>query len=150
MVEPGDPLMLDKQLCFAIYAAEHAFTRFYKPRLEALGLTYPQYLVLLILWEQDGLTIKQIGQRLFLDTGTLTPLLKRMEAAGHVRRRRDDTDERQVLIWMTEKGRALREKALGVPLQAFDASGMDLADLETLRADLVRLRQRLDETGGAG
>src|SRR3979490_2314027 len=79
-----DPLQLDKQLCFAIYAAGHAFTRFYKPRLDALGITYTQYLVFLVLWEQDGLTVRALGEKLFLDSGTLTPLLKRLEALGYL------------------------------------------------------------------
>src|SRR3954464_9290117 len=104
-------LKLDDQLCFSIYAAGHAFNRFYKPLLEPLGLTYPQYLVLLTLWEQDGLPLKAIGERLALDSGTLTPLLKRMEEAGLLTRVRDTTDERQVLVSLTPKGRRLRAKA---------------------------------------
>ena len=85
----ADPLKLDSMLCFAVYAAEHAFTRFYKPRLEALELTYPQYLVFLVLWETDGITVKALGDKLFLDSGTITPLVKRLEARGLVRRERD-------------------------------------------------------------
>ena len=105
MSASDDALKLDRQLCFAVYAAEHAFTRFYKPRLEKLGITYPQYLVMLVLWEEDGLTVKQIGDRLFLDSGTLTPVLKRLEGAALVVRRRDDKDERQVRVRLTEMGR---------------------------------------------
>src|ERR1700712_5278846 len=94
-------LKLEDQLCFSIYAAGHAFTRFYKPLLEPLGLTYPQYLVLLTLWEADGLLLKSIGSRLGLDSGTLTPLLKRMEEAGLLTRLRDKADERQVIVRLT-------------------------------------------------
>ena len=98
-----------------MYSTAHAFTRVYKPLLDKLGLTYPQYLVLLILWESDGVTVSAIGERLLLDSGTLTPLLKRLEAAGLVRRTRAPSDERQVLIALTPKGDALREKARAVP-----------------------------------
>ncbi len=101
-------LLLDAQLCFALYAASNAMTRLYRDRLEPLGLTYPQYLVLLVLWEHDNLTVSQLGERLYLDSGTLTPLLKRMEAAGHISRRRDPADERQVRIGLTPAGQALK------------------------------------------
>src|SRR5690349_19692133 len=110
MAKPVDPLKLDSMLCFAVYAAGHAFTRFYKPRLDAIGLTYPQYLVFLVLWEEDGLTVKALGEKLFLDSGTITPLIKRLEARGLVRRQRDEEDERQVRIHLTPEGRALRAK----------------------------------------
>src|SRR6202521_5867464 len=113
---PADqPLLLGNQLCFAIYSTAHAFNRVYKPLLDRLGLTYPQYLVMLVLWEGDGLTVKEIGERLFLDSGTLTPLLKRLEAAGRVHRTRDHADERQVRVTLTDAGRALREQAAAVP-----------------------------------
>ena len=95
MAKEADPLKLDSMLCFAVYAAGHAFTRFYKPRLDALGLTYPQYLVFLVLWEQDGLTVKALGEKLFLDSGTITPLVKRLEARGLLRRQRDDEERGQ-------------------------------------------------------
>lgn len=143
MGEKQDPLSLDKQLCFAIYAAGHAFTRFYKPRLDALGLTYPQYLVFLVLWEEDGLTVKALGERLFLDSGTVTPLVKRLEARGLLGRRRDDEDERQVRVFLTPEGRGLREKALAVPLAVAGASGMDIVGMDGLRSELDRLRERL-------
>lgn len=139
-----DLLQLDSMLCFAVYAAEHAFTRFYKPRLGAIGLTYPQYLVFLVLWEQDGLTVKALGAKLFLDSGTITPLLKRLEARGLVRRQRDEDDERLVRILLTEEGRALRGKALAVPLAVGKASGLDFAGADALRDELVRLRERLN------
>src|SRR5271166_7191954 len=103
-------LMLGNQLCFAIYSTAHAFNRVYKPLLDRLGLTYPQYLVMLVLWEGDGLPVKDIGERLHLDSGTLTPLLKRLEAAQLVKRTRGTEDERQVLIALTPQGQALREK----------------------------------------
>src|SRR6266487_788832 len=104
------PLLLGNQLCFAVYSTAHAFNRFYKPLLDRLGLTYPQYLVMLVLWEQDGVAVKEIGERLYLDSGTLTPLLKRMEAAGLVKRTRSTEDERQVLVALTPQGQALKEK----------------------------------------
>src|SRR6201992_2917698 len=109
------PLRLDNQICFAIYSAAHAFNRVYKPLLDQLGLTYPQYLVMLVLWERDGIPLKDIGERLFLDSGTLTPLLKRLEAAQLLKRTRSQEDERQVLIALTAQGQALKEKARAVP-----------------------------------
>src|SRR5213080_1501934 len=101
------PLRLDNQLCFAVYSTAHAFNRVYKPLLDRLGLTYPQYLVMLVLWEEDGLPVKEFGERLFLDSGTLTPLLKRMETAGLVKRTRSTEDERQVIVALTAQGEAL-------------------------------------------
>ena len=98
-------LQLDNQICFAVYSAAHAFNRVYKPLLDRLGLTYPQYLVMLVLWERDGVPVKEIGERLFLDSGTLTPLLKRLEQAGHIKRTRSTEDERQVLIGLTRRVR---------------------------------------------
>jgi DNA-binding MarR family transcriptional regulator len=146
-VAQADPLKLDSMLCFAVYAAEHAFTRFYKPRLEALELTYPQYLVFLVLWETDGITVKALGDKLFLDSGTITPLVKRLEARGLVRRERDKQDERQVRIYLTEEGRALREKALTVPLAVGKALGGDGEAAGMLRESLHRLREQLDASG---
>ncbi len=143
----ADPLKLESMLCFAVYAAEHAFTRFYKPRLEALELTYPQYLVFLVLWERDGLTVKALGEKLFLDSGTITPLVKRLEARGLMRRERDREDERQVRIFLTEEGRALREKALAVPLAVGEALGGDAQAAAILRESLHRLREQLDAAG---
>ena len=109
------PLLLDNQLCFAVYSTAHAFNRAYKPLLDRLGLTYPQYLVMLVLWERDGVPVKDIGERLLLDSGTLTPLLKRLEAAELVKRTRSTEDERQVLIALMPRGQALKEKARAVP-----------------------------------
>ncbi len=144
MAEVDRSLYLDSMLCFAVYATSHAFTRFYKPRLEAIGLTYPQYLVFLVLWEQDGLTVKALGERLFLDSGTLTPLLKRLEARGLVRRQRDEDDERQVRITLTPEGQGLRAKAMAVPLEVRGASSLEGRTDAMLRGDLHRLRAQLD------
>src|SRR3954470_10616096 len=111
MTRKSSPQALSSQLCFAFYSMSHAFGRAYRQLLWPLGLTYPQYIVLLVLWEQDELSVKEIGERLFLDSGTLTPLLKRLEGTGHIRRVRDQGDERQVRIVLTETGRSLGEKA---------------------------------------
>src|SRR3954469_25461141 len=109
------PLLLANQLCFAVYSTAHAFNRVYKPLLDALGLTYPQYLVMLVLWQEDDVLVKAIGERLFLDSGTLTPLLKRLEASELIARTRDEGDERQVRITLTRQGRALKKKAQDIP-----------------------------------
>lgn len=138
------PLLLQDQLCFALYAANNAFGRSYKPLLDPLGLTYPQYLVMLCLWERDGLKVGEIGSRLFLETNTLTPLLKRLEAAGLVRRQRDSKDERQVRVTLTAEGRALREKALSVPPRIGAATGLESGQAGSLRDWLEWLREALD------
>jgi DNA-binding MarR family transcriptional regulator len=139
-------LSLSNQMCFAVYSTAHALNRVYKPLLEPLGLTYPQYLVMLVLWEADGLAVKEIGQRLRLDSGTLTPLLKRLQAAGLVRRERDTSDERQVRIGLTIKGEALRKRAEAVPQGLLGASGCTLEEVQALKAELIRLRDQLDKT----
>jgi MarR family transcriptional regulator, organic hydroperoxide resistance regulator len=141
-------LRLGNQLCFAVYSTAHAFNRVYKPLLDALGLTYPQYLVMLTLWERDRVTVTAIGEQLFLDSGTLTPLLKRLEAAGLLRRSRDRADERQVLVTLTPAGQALRDKARSVPPAMLCAAGMSLDELQTLKSQLVRLRDQLNDAGG--
>ena len=138
------PLMLDNQICFAVYSTAHAFNRVYKPLLDKLGLTYPQYLVMLALWERDDVPVKDIGERLFLDSGTLTPLLKRLEAAGLVKRTRSTEDERQVLIALTPQGHALKEKARAVPQGVLAASACSLGELSAMKKDLVALRDRLN------
>src|SRR5947208_13956046 len=143
-------LRLDNQVCFAVYSAAHAFNRFYKPLLDRLGLTYPQYLVMLVLWEQDGVAVKDIGERLYLDSGTLTPLLKRMEAAGLVKRTRSTEDERQVLIALTPQGQALKEKARTVPQSILAASECSVAELVALKSEIVTLRDRLNAALGEG
>jgi DNA-binding MarR family transcriptional regulator len=137
-------LKLDDQLCFSIYAAGHAFNRFYKPLLGPLGLTYPQYLVLLTLWEEDGLPLNAIGARLALDSGTLTPLLKRMDEAGLVTRIRDVADERLVRIRLTTKGKRLEAKAAGFPQQIGKAANCSATEMAVLRKLLFRLREDLD------
>ena len=144
------PLRLDNQICFAVYSAAHAFNRVYKPLLDRLGLTYPQYLVMLVLWERDDVPLKEIGEKLFLDSGTLTPLLKRLEAAHLVRRTRSTEDERQVLIALTAQGQALREKAKAVPAAILSASGCSIGELSSLRKSLVALREQLDAAVAVG
>jgi MarR family transcriptional regulator, organic hydroperoxide resistance regulator len=142
-------LRLDHQLCFALYAASLAMTRAYKPLLEPLGLTYPQYLVLLVLWEGEGVTVGALGERLQLDSGTLTPLLKRLEAAGLVQRQRDAADERRVLLQLTAAGRALKRRAAAVPPSIAAASGCSLGELGALTARLHRLREQIQSTSPA-
>lgn len=144
-------LALDNQFCFALYSASHAMTRTYKPLLDQLGLTYPQYLVMLVLWEQDGILVKDIGARLFLDSGTLTPLLKRLEAGGLVVRRRDASDERQVRISLSDEGRALHARASAIPEQVLSASGRPGERLGSLRGELATVRDDLFRSiGGTG
>ena len=142
------PLRLDNQICFAVYSTAHAFNRVYKPLLDRLGLTYPQYLVMLALWERDGVPVKNIGERLFLDSGTLTPLLKRLEAAGLIKRTRSTEDERQVLIALTSQGQALREKARAVPQAILAASACSVTELSAMKNELVALRDRLNAAVG--
>ncbi|MGI4747915.1 MAG: MarR family winged helix-turn-helix transcriptional regulator [Janthinobacterium lividum] len=140
------PLKIDQQLCFAIYSAGHAFTRVYKPLLDALGLTYPQYLVMIVLWQADGCTVGELGAALFLESSTLTPLLKRMEAAGLLRRVRDTTDERQVRILLTENGRALQDRALSVPTCIQQSTGLtDVESVVRLTDEIIRLRTALSQ-----
>jgi DNA-binding MarR family transcriptional regulator len=143
----GDALRLDSQLCFAVYAAAHAFNATYKPLLEPLGLTYPQYLVMLVLWQEDGVTVSGIGDRLGLDSGTLTPLLKRLEAAGLVSRIRDKADERQVRITLTAAGKALKQKAKGIPQALLCAADLSLGELGALRSKLEGLAANLRAAG---
>jgi DNA-binding MarR family transcriptional regulator len=137
-----DPLHLDDQLCFALYSASRAVTRAYAPLLEPLGLTYPQYLVLLVLWQGDRLPVKDLGERLALDSGTLTPLLKRLERQGLIERRRGEDDERVVRIHLTAAGRALRARARKIPMDLACRAGYDLSSERSMR-DLVRLRDEL-------
>jgi MarR family transcriptional regulator, organic hydroperoxide resistance regulator len=145
----ADPsLQLGNQLCFAIYSTAHAFNRVYKPLLDRLGLTYPQYLVMLVLWERDGVPVKDIGEQLFLDSGTLTPLLKRLEAAHLLRRTRSAEDERQVLISLTSQGHALRERARAVPQAILAATACSLGELSAMKNELIALRDRLNAAAG--
>jgi DNA-binding MarR family transcriptional regulator len=141
-------LRLDNQICFAIYSTAHAFNRVYKPLLDRLGLTYPQYLVMLVLWERDGVPVKEIGERLYLDSGTLTPLLKRLEQAGLIKRTRSTEDERQVLVSLTSHGQALKDKARAVPPSILAASQCSIAELSAVKNEIVALRNRLNAAAG--
>ena len=134
---------LDHQLCFALYSASLAMTKLYKPLLDALGLTYPQYLVLLVLWEGDGLMVSALGERLFLDSGTLTPLLKRMEAAGWLQRQRDAAAERRVRDTLPAAGRALQARAAALPACVLQHSHCTRSELQALTAQVQQLRTRL-------
>jgi DNA-binding MarR family transcriptional regulator len=136
-------LALDKQLCFALYSTSLAMTKMYKPLLGPLGLTYPQYLVMLALWEEDGLTVSALGDRLALDSGTLTPLLKRMESQGLLGRERDAADERRVIVRLAPAGRRLKLQARKVPPRVARATGCDLAELAALTRRLTALRETL-------
>jgi DNA-binding MarR family transcriptional regulator len=133
---PVEVLRLDRQLCFALYGAAQRMTRLYRPLLDALGLTYPQYLAMLALWEESPRTVGAMGDALDLDSSTLTPLLKRLEAGGLIDRRRDPKDERRVIVALTDKGLALRERALSIPEQIFCQVGLPLDELVTLREKL--------------
>lgn len=140
---PRDLLQLDNQLCFALYSTNLALSRTYRGLLAGLGLTYPQYLVMLVLWERDGQTVSAIGERLFLDSATLTPLLKRLQSAGLLTRTRAAQDERQVEIHLTDAGRALRERAQSVPEGLFCAMDCPPDQLHALKAQLEDLRDKL-------
>ena len=140
-----DPLKLDDFICFAVYTASHALNRVYKPLLDTLGLTYPQYLAMVALWEQDGQTVGGLGEKLFLESSTLTPLLKRLENAGYIRRERSREDERVVVIRLSEEGVRLKDKAIGIPGCIVEASGRNAADLTRLQAEIVALRKALDK-----
>ena len=137
-------LALDHQLCFALYAASLAMTKTYKPLLAPLGLTYPQYLVMLVLWEGDGIGVSALGQRLTLDSGTLTPLLKRLQALGLLQRQRDTADERRVLLRLSPAGRRWKAQALAVPQAVACATACDLQQIQSLAAQLTALRQQLN------
>jgi MarR family transcriptional regulator, organic hydroperoxide resistance regulator len=136
-------LRLDNQLCFALYSASLAMTKLYKPLLDELELTYPQYLTLLVLWEQDGVGVSDLGQRLGLDSGTLTPLLKRLEGAGLLTRLRDTEDERRVRVVLTAEGRALKTRARRIPGCVLAATQCDLAEVASLTRQIQALRNRL-------
>ena len=147
---PSPPeLQLDNQVCFALYSASLAMTKLYKPLLDTLGLTYPQYLVMLALWQADGVTVGELGERLFLDSGTLTPLLKRLEAAGLLQRQRDAADERRVRVALTDAGWALRDPARAIPHCVLQQSQCTLPELAALTAQLQSLRSRLHGTAPA-
>ncbi|MFF8845247.1 MarR family winged helix-turn-helix transcriptional regulator [Streptomyces sp. NPDC015127] len=149
-VADEDFLRLDRQICFSLHAASRAFNGVYRSALKDLGLTYPQYLVMLVLWEHGELPVKQIGEHLRLDSGTLSPLLKRLESAGYVERRRSAADERSVTARPTAAGEAVREKALGVPRRIAQATGLSLDRIRALRAELDALTATLDTAGSSG
>lgn len=136
-------LKLDHQLCFALYSASLAMTKLYKPLLEEMGLTYPQYLAMLVLWEKDGVTVSELGERLYLDSGTLTPLLKRLETADLVTRLRDVQDERRVLIRLTATGRKLKARAARIPGCVLQATQCDVSEVMALTQQVQTLRDRL-------
>lgn len=148
--QEANPPILDDQLCFALYSAGLALTKAYRPLLEMLDLTYPQYLVMLCLWEADGLAVREIGDRLRLDSGTLTPLLKRLESRGLLRRSRDPVDERRVLIALTDAGRALGGRAAAIPPKLLEATGLTAQAAREERARLTALRDRLQAWLGEG
>jgi DNA-binding MarR family transcriptional regulator len=143
--DPGEANKLDDFLCFAIYSTNLAVQRLQKPVLDELGLTYLQYIVLVVLYEQDDQTVGGLGEKLFLDSSTLTPLLKRMEIMGHVTRQRDPEDERQVRLRLTRQGRGVRERALAYRSELVEAMGLDAAGFQHLREDLVKLRANLSD-----
>lgn len=149
MDEPHDPLALDHQLCFALYAASRAMTGLYRELLADLGLTYPQYLVLLVLWERDALPVKDLGVALRLDSGTLSPLLRRMEAAGWLRRGRCPQDERVVRVSLTGEGVELRERVRAIPGQALRATGVPAAHAAELRGLLEQITRSVEAAAEA-
>ncbi len=136
-------LLLDNQMCFALYSTSLAMTRIYKPLLDEIGLTYPQYLAMLVLWEKDGLTVSELGERLYLDSGTLTPLLKRLESFGYITRLRAVEDERRVHITLTATGRKLKLKAAKIPGCILSASQCSIPELVALTSQVRALRQHL-------
>ena len=144
---PGDPLALERQVCFALSVATRSVLSVYRPILERMGLTHPQYLVMLALWGQSPLAVKELIEMLQLDGPTLSPLLKRLEAAGLVTRTRDPDDERQLRIDLTQQGRALREDALNVPPSVVAKLGMSLGDLEELHKGLTTLNEAARRAG---
>lgn len=140
------PLLLDNQMCFALYSASLTMTKVYKPLLRQFGLTYPQYLVMLVLWEQDARSVSELGGRLFLDSGTLTPLLKRLEALSFVTRTRDAADERRVIVGLTPAGMRLQKQALAIPQHVTCATECSLPELASLTSQLGKLRATLVRT----
>jgi DNA-binding MarR family transcriptional regulator len=141
-----DALLLDNQLCFALYSTSLMMTKVYKPLLQELGLTYPQYLAMMVLWERDGITVGDVSTRLLTDPGSLTPLLKRLEAEGLISRTRSKEDERVVLLTLTAQGKALQQKALSIPQCILTASDISIEQLRALQQDLLGLRGNLQKT----
>ncbi len=130
-------------LCFAVYSAAHAFNRVYKPLLEGLGLTYPQYLVIFALWNRDDQTVGSLGERMFLESSTLTPVLKRLEGLGYIRRERDSTDERQVRVRLTSSGVALRSKARDIPACIHESTGLSEVQISQLQREISTMRENM-------
>ncbi|POP67790.1 MarR family winged helix-turn-helix transcriptional regulator [Pseudomonas syringae] len=141
-----DSLLLDNQLCFALYSTSLMMTKVYKPLLQTLGLTYPQYLAMMVLWERDGLTVGDVSTRLLTDPGSLTPLLKRLEGEGFISRTRSKEDERVVLLHLSAQGRELQQKALTVPGCVLSSSGLTMEKLHDLQAQLLELREHLHQS----
>ena len=139
-------LRLDQQICFALYGAAHAFTRAYKPLLDPIGLTYPQYLVMMALWEKETSTVKALGEMLGLDSGTLSPLLKRLEHAGLITRKRGTVDERQVLVALTPKGANLKKEGVKIMAAIGSATGCGLEELVQIRDRVNALKDSLSRT----
>ena len=137
----NDHLKLDKQLCFPLYAASNLLVKVYRPLLKPLGLTYSQYLVMLVLWERDSVSVGDLGHCLYLDSGTLTPLLKRMENSGFINRRRDSNDERRVLVTLTTKGSEIKELAVNIPNKLSEQ--LNISDISELRSEIQSLVQSL-------
>jgi DNA-binding MarR family transcriptional regulator len=144
-----DPLSLDLQLCFALYSAQRAIVQAYQTELAPLGITYPQYLVLLVLWEEDGATVTRLGERLHLDSGTLTPLTKRLEAQGLVDRVRSSDDERRVEIHLTKPGAELKKRARNIPVVMFCKAKLPMPEMTALRTALHRLAETLTKEGAS-
>lgn len=144
-VSADDSLLLDNQLCFSLYSTSLLMTKVYKPLLQALGLTYPQYLTMMVLWEKNGMTVGEISTRLLTDPGSLTPLLKRLEVEGLLSRTRSKDDERVVIVELTPQGRALRDKAESVPLNIVKASCHSSDELRALQSSLLSLRKNLQQ-----
>lgn len=141
---PTNPAqLLDNQLCFSLYSASLAMTKLYKPLLDGLALTYPQYLVMLVLWENDGMSVSALGERLSLDSGTLTPLLKRMESAGWLTRQRSSADERRVQVWLSPAGQQLQARAAHIPGCVVAQSGLPLGELMALTQQILKLRRAM-------
>ncbi len=139
----NDHLKLDKQLCFPLYAASNLLVKVYRPLLEPLGLTYSQYLVMLVLWERDSVSVGDLGHCLYLDSGTLTPLLKRMENSGFINRRRDSNDERRVLVSLTTKGSEIKDLAVNIPKKLSDQ--LNISNIGELRSEIQSLVQALSK-----
>ena len=145
MQQDTSMLDLDNQLCFLIYSTNLALHQLYRKLLSPLGLTYPQYLVMLVLWEKDQLTVSEIGSRLFLESSTLTPLLKKLENAGFLLRKRSTRDERQVIITLTTQGIALKQQAIDIPHQIAEASACNLNELMQLKEQLEKVRTNISQ-----